>query len=78
MLNTFRQVGGSLGIATMGAIIAHEAGGRATPEAFIDGFSTALVVAAAVAFAGALDAAMLVRPHEVEAAPEAVAETAAS
>ena len=42
VLNSARQVGGSIGIALIGAIVAHEAGGRRTPEAFVDGFSTAL------------------------------------
>jgi EmrB/QacA subfamily drug resistance transporter len=70
VLNSFRQVGGSLGIATMGAIMAHEAGGRRTADAFMDGFSSALVVAAFIALAGAVVAAALVRPHgRPEAAP---------
>jgi EmrB/QacA subfamily drug resistance transporter len=63
VLNSFRQVGGSIGIALMGAIVAHEAAGRRTPDAFVDGFSAALVVAAVIAFAGAVVAAALVR-HE--------------
>jgi hypothetical protein len=59
-----------MGIALMGAIIAHQIGGERTPQAFIDGFSTALVVAAVIAFAGAIVAAALVRPHpRREAAP---------
>ena len=69
VLNAFRQVGGSMGIALMGAIVAHAAAGRRTPDAFMDGFSTALVVAAAIAFAGALVAAAMVRPHPVQAGP---------
>jgi EmrB/QacA subfamily drug resistance transporter len=77
VLNAFRQVGGSLGIALMGAIVASEAGGRRTPEAFIDGFSTALVVAALIAFVGAVVAAALVRPHERPQRAEAVPEIAA-
>ena len=77
VLNAFRQVGGSLGIAVMGAIVAHQVAGRRTPEAFVDGFSTALVVAAAVAFAGAVIAAGLVRAHRVEPAGEPVPEVAA-
>ena len=64
VLNASRQVGGSLGIAIMGAIVAFEAGGRRTPEAFIDGFQSALLVAAAIASAGAVVAFVLVRPHE--------------
>jgi EmrB/QacA subfamily drug resistance transporter len=65
VLNAFRQVGGSLGIAIMGAIVAHEIGGRRTPEAFVEGLSTALLVAAAIAFVGAVVAAALVRAHPV-------------
>jgi EmrB/QacA subfamily drug resistance transporter len=66
VLNAFRQVGGSIGIAVIGAIMAAEAGGRQTPEAFMDGFETSLLVAAAIAFAGALVALAFVRPHERE------------
>jgi len=77
VLNAFRQVGGSMGIALIGAIMVHQIGDRRTPEAFVDGFSTALVVAALVAFAGAVVAAALVRPHERPRAAEAVPEAAA-
>jgi EmrB/QacA subfamily drug resistance transporter len=66
VLNAARQVGGSLGIAFIGAIIANEAGGSRTPDAFMDGFSTGLVVAAIIAAAGAVVAAALVRPHELQ------------
>jgi len=66
VLNAFRQVGGSVGIALMGAIMAAEAGGRQTVAAFMDGFEVSLLVAAAIAFAGAIVAAVLVRPHERE------------
>jgi MFS family permease len=73
VLNSSRQVGGSLGIALMGAIVAHEAGDRRTAEAFVDGFSAALVVAAGIAFVGALVAAVTVR-HQVHDEPVPVAE----
>jgi EmrB/QacA subfamily drug resistance transporter len=74
VLNAFRQVGGSVGIALMGAIVAHEAGGRRTVEAFMDGFERSLLVAAAIALVGAGVAAVLVRPHErEERTPEAEA-----
>jgi EmrB/QacA subfamily drug resistance transporter len=63
VLNAARQVGGSTGIALMGAIIAHEAGGRRTTEAFLDGFSRSLEVAGAIALAGALVAVALIRTH---------------
>jgi EmrB/QacA subfamily drug resistance transporter len=76
VLNAFRQVGGSLGIALMGAIMAQEIGGRRTPEAFVEGLSTALLVAAAIAFVGALVAAALVRAHPVARAGEPVPEVA--
>jgi EmrB/QacA subfamily drug resistance transporter len=74
VLNAFRQVGGSTGIALIGAIMAAEAGGRRTPEAFMDGFETSLLVAAVIALAGSIVAFVLVRPHEREgdeALPEA-------
>src|SRR5581483_543151 len=71
VLNASRQVGGSIGIAVMGAIMAHEAGGRRTPEAFMDGFSPSLLVAAGIAIAGAVVALVLVRPHQLEAADTA-------
>jgi hypothetical protein len=74
VLNAFRQVGGSVGIALIGAIMAAEAGGRTTVEAFMDGFETSLLVAAAIALAGAVVAFAFVRPHEREE-PEARAET---
>ncbi len=66
VLNAFRQVGGSLGIALMGAIVAHEAGGVQSVDAFMAGFERALQVAAVIAFAGAVVAFVLVRPHEQE------------
>jgi MFS family permease len=68
VLNSFRQVGGSLGIAIMGAIVAGSVDGNRTPEAFVDGFSNALVVGAIIAFAGAVVSAVLVRVHEIERA----------
>jgi EmrB/QacA subfamily drug resistance transporter len=64
VLNSFRQVGGSIGIALMGAIVANQAGSRRTVEAFMDGFEASLLVAAGIAFAGAFVSAVLVRPHE--------------
>jgi EmrB/QacA subfamily drug resistance transporter len=71
VLNAARQVGGSLGIAIMGAIVAASAGGLVTPEAFMHGFERALLVAAAIAAVGAVVAFVLVRPHEAAAAREA-------
>jgi EmrB/QacA subfamily drug resistance transporter len=74
VLNAMRQVGGSLGIALMGAIVAHEAQGRPSVDGFMAGFESALLVAAVIAFVGAIVAFALVR-HEAgsEEAPVEVA-----
>jgi MFS family permease len=69
VLNAFRQVGGSIGIALMGAIMASQAGGRQTVAAFMDGFEVSLVVASVIALAGAVIAAVLVRTHVREERP---------
>jgi EmrB/QacA subfamily drug resistance transporter len=63
VLNSSRQVGGSIGIALIGAIMVHEIGGSRAPEAFVHGLSVALEVAASIAFAGVLVAISLVRTH---------------
>jgi EmrB/QacA subfamily drug resistance transporter len=68
VLNAARQVGGSLGIAIMGAIVAASVGAQLTPETFVHGFERALIVAAVIAAAGAVVAFVLVRPHETAAA----------
>jgi EmrB/QacA subfamily drug resistance transporter len=77
VLNSFRQVGGSIGIAVMGAIVAHEIGGRPGPQPFVDGLSAALEVAAVIAFAGAVVAAVLVRSHAGQEEEAAAVEAAA-
>src|SRR5947209_13375256 len=59
VLNSMRQVGGSLGIAIMGAIVAASASsGRRDPVAFVNGFHHALQTAAGIAICGALIAAL--------------------
>jgi hypothetical protein len=62
-----RQVGGSLGIAIMGAIVAASLSGPITAPAaadqFVRGFQHALLVAAGIAFAGAVVAIATVRHH---------------
>jgi EmrB/QacA subfamily drug resistance transporter len=79
VLNSMRQVGGSLGIAVMGAIVASGAGGAGArdPQAFLNGFHDALRVAAGLAFAGAIVATAAIRKaehhHAAEAAPAAEA-----
>ncbi len=66
VLNSMRQIGGSIGIALMGAIVAHVlssslAAGDPRPLAFVHGFQSSLRVAAAIALAGALTAVALIR-----------------
>ena len=76
MLNTFRQVGGALGIASMGAILAASStsaieGGATRIDAFVSGLQRALYIAALIAFAGALTAFLAVRSHaEAQSAGE--------
>jgi EmrB/QacA subfamily drug resistance transporter len=64
VLNSARQVGGTMGIAVMGAIIAAETGSVPNVDTFMRGFERALLVAAGIALLGALVAYALVRPHE--------------
>ena len=77
VLNTGRQVGGALGIAVMGAIVASYATGiPGTPGAlqgFVTGYQHALQVAAAIALAGAVLSVATIRRyrHDVEPVPEA-------
>jgi EmrB/QacA subfamily drug resistance transporter len=65
VLNSMRQVGGSLGIALMGAIVAASIHVPPTdplaPSQFIDGYQNALRVAAAIALVGAAVAVLTVR-----------------
>jgi EmrB/QacA subfamily drug resistance transporter len=66
VLNAMRQVGGSVGVALMGAIVAHEASGRPGIDGFMAGFERALFVASLIAFAGAIVAFALVRQEATE------------
>jgi EmrB/QacA subfamily drug resistance transporter len=80
VLNAFRQVGGAMGIALMGAIMAHKVGDVSGPgifrekERFVEAFSTALTVAALIAVLGAVVSFVLVRAHDRGPAPEGVPE----
>jgi EmrB/QacA subfamily drug resistance transporter len=76
VLNSMRQVGGSLGIAVMGAIVAASATGQpGTPESlqgFVTGYQHALEVAACIALAGSVLSVATIRKYRhVEAVPEA-------
>jgi len=82
ILNAFRQVGGSTGIALMGAIMAHQIGNLTGPavfarkQLFVDALSTTLTVAALIALLGAVVSFALIRAHDREAEPGAVPEIA--
>jgi EmrB/QacA subfamily drug resistance transporter len=82
VLNAFRQVGGSTGIALMGAIMAHRVGDLQGPavfrnkQLFVDGLSTTLTVAALIALLGAVIAFVLIRAHDTGPVPEGVPEIA--
>ena len=76
VLNSMRQVGGSLGIALMGAIVAASVSVLPTspeyPDQFVEGYHNALHVAAAIAIVGAIVAVATVRKvqhPEAEAQP---------
>jgi EmrB/QacA subfamily drug resistance transporter len=64
VLNSFRQVGGSLGIALMGAILASYAVAGATgveaAQNFVNGLHAALITSACIAFAGSVVAVVMV------------------
>jgi EmrB/QacA subfamily drug resistance transporter len=82
VLNSFRQMGGSLGIALMGAILlSYEhptASTQVASQQFVDGLHAALLVSAVIAFAAAAVAIVLVRTKPaVERAHIAEAELAA-
>jgi EmrB/QacA subfamily drug resistance transporter len=76
VLDTFRQVGGALGVAVMGAIVSNVlAGNPGTPRfavTFVHGYRNALHVAALAAFAGSVAAAALVRRSRALDAPDVV------
>jgi MFS family permease len=67
VLNSMRQVGGSLGVAIAGAVLGSyihvPLGNPAYPGQFVDGFQAALHVSAGIAFVGALVAWTMVRSH---------------
>jgi MFS family permease len=82
VLNSMRQVGGSIGLATLGAIVAQSvpSTGRPTPSDFVTGYHHALEVGTLIALSGALIAALTLRKvqHQPEPAqaPAAAVEAA--
>ncbi len=76
VINSMRQVGGSIGIALMGAIIASQAVPGARVPFTVDGFQLGLEVAAAIALCGAVTAFTTLHetdPRRAQAAAEAEA-----
>jgi hypothetical protein len=76
--NTFRETGGSFGVAIIGAVFAAAqthalSHGSTATDAFVSGYSTGLRVAALIVFAGAALAAWLLRDSSDAAIPEATA-----
>ena len=80
VLNSFRQVGGSLGIALMGAIVGsylhHPAGSPAAAQDYVNGLHSGFEVGAAITFVAAIVAVALVRTRP-EVVREHLAEIAA-
>jgi len=81
VLNSMRQVGGSLGIAVMGAIVTARTAdslkaGHTRPEAFVHGFQGALEIAALIALAGSLVAVGTVRKVRHADTPQVAVEAA--
>jgi hypothetical protein len=81
VINSMRQVGGSIGIAVMGALFATKLDVGPTdplyPDQFVAGFHLALDVAAALAFAGAIVAVVTIRRiHHPDETAEPVATVA--
>jgi EmrB/QacA subfamily drug resistance transporter len=72
--NAIREVGGTLGVAVLASVFAAN-GSYASPQAFVDGMTSAAWVGAAVLAAGAL-IALLVPPKTQRAAEAQVAEPA--
>ena len=77
VINSMRQVGGSLGIAVMGALVATAVSvtpfSSAFPDQFVEGYHRALHVGAAITLVGAIVAVTTVRKirhAEPHAAPE--------
>ena len=80
VLNSFRQVGGSLGIALMGAIVAaylhHPTRSPAAAQDYVNGLHAGFAVGAVITFAAAIVAVVTVRTRP-EVVREHIAEMAA-
>jgi EmrB/QacA subfamily drug resistance transporter len=77
VINSMRQVGGSLGIAVMGAVVATQTHARPhDPAAFVTGYHHALYTGAAISLVGAFLAVATVRQVRHEHAPGGAPEPA--
>jgi EmrB/QacA subfamily drug resistance transporter len=71
IFNTSQQVGGALGLAVLSTLAATRttdllAGGTSRPQALVEGFQLAFIVAAALLAVGAVLTAVLLRSQDVE------------
>jgi EmrB/QacA subfamily drug resistance transporter len=65
VLNSARQAGGSLGLAVMGTVVAHDAKsgiahGKSAASAFVTGYHAAMYIGAGVALVGAVIAGLMI------------------
>ena len=66
VINSTRQIGGSVGIAVTGAIVATQFNpAHPNPHDFVNGFQLGLRVSAGIAFVGVLVAAFGIRPEQL-------------
>jgi EmrB/QacA subfamily drug resistance transporter len=79
VINSMRQVGGSVGIALTGAIVATQFDqNHPNPHDYVNGFQLGLRVSAGIAFLGVLVAAFGIRPEQLRhEAPKPAAEATA-
>jgi len=74
VINSMRQIGGAVGLAMTGAIMATQFDpARPTRHDFVNGFQLGLRVAAGIAFVGVIVAAVGIRKEHVRHAPQAAA-----
>jgi MFS family permease len=77
VINSMRQVGGSLGIAVMGAVVATQTHSHpGNPAAFVTGYHHALYVGAAISLVGSFLAVATVRHVRHEHVPSGAPEPA--
>ncbi|MGW4070523.1 MFS transporter [Nocardia grenadensis] len=69
LLNSSRQLGGAIGLAVLTTVAAAVTGGDRSPQALSDGYSTALLLGAALIAVGALVAGVLIPRPEKQSAP---------